>query len=311
MFLNDHRRLVFMEKEIMKSSYRNRRRSKYIFAILFSAPAAIIYTLFLIIPLVGVIAISLTKWNGAGPMQFTGFANLKALFASDSDMYKVLYNNMILIVLHLLIQIPMALIVSFLLYRTTQGFRFFRGVYFLPSVIAATCIALMFSIMLNGDIGPVNKVLNTIGLHSLAKNWLSDPNWALYSVSLITVWQYIGYHVLLMLAGMQSVPEEVIESATIDGASSIAIFFNIMIPLIKNVLKISLLFSITGCLKQFDQTFIMTWGGPGDSSTFLTIFMWKTAFLKGSLGMSTSIALVIIVLALLFNKSLNIFVKED
>jgi raffinose/stachyose/melibiose transport system permease protein len=309
MFLNDHKRLVFMEKVITKSTYR--KRSKYIFAILFSAPAAIIYILFLIVPLIGVIAISLTAWNGASPMQFIGITNFKTLFASGSEMYKVLYNTTILLVLHLLIQIPMALIVSYLLYRTTQGFRFFRGVYFLPTVIAATCIALMFSIMLNGDIGPVNGALNKLGLHFLTRNWLADPTWALISVSLITVWQYIGYYISLMLAGMQTVPEEVIESATIDGASSIRIFFQIMLPLIQGILKICLLFSITGCLKQFDQTFIMTWGGPGNSSTFLAIFMWKTAFLKGDLGMATSIALVMIVLALLFYKALNIFIKED
>jgi raffinose/stachyose/melibiose transport system permease protein len=292
----------------MKSS--TKRRSKYQFAVLFSAPATILYTVFLIVPLVGVLAISLTKWNGAGSMRFIGIDNFKALFAPGSDIYTVSYNTMILIVLHLLIQIPMALAVSYLLYRTTRGFRFFRGVYFLPTVIAATCIALMFSILLNGDIGPFNKVLDAIGLHAIAKNWLSDPTWVLYSVSLITVWQYTGYHVTLMLAGMQLVPEEVIESATIDGASSTRIFFDIMIPLVKNIIKVSLLFCLTGCLKQFEHAFIMTWGGPGISSTFLTILMYKTAYLKGDLGLSASIALMIIVPALLFYKGLNIFIKD-
>ena len=179
------------------------------------------------------------------------------------------------------------------------------------SVIAGTCIGLMFSVLLNADVGPVNRVLNQLGLHSLAKNWLSDPVWALYSVSLVTVWQYIGYHVTLLLAGMQTIPEENIESATIDGASSFQILLRIMIPSLRSVLKICLLFSVTGCLKQFDHTFIMTWGGPSYSSTFLTIFMWKTAYLQGALGMSTTIAVVIIVLALLFNGALDLFIKED
>lgn len=244
-------------------------------------------------------------------MEFVGVANFRTLFARTSEIYTVLYNTAILILLHVLIQIPMALVVSFLLYRTTQGFRFFRGVYFIPTVIAGTCIGLMFSVLLNADIGPVNAVLNQIGLHALAKKWLSDPTWALYCVSLVTVWQYVGYHVTLLLAGMQTIPDENIESATIDGASSLQIFLRIIIPSLKGILKVCILFSVTGCLKQFDQTFIMTWGGPSYSSTFLTIFMWKTAYLKGALGMSTSIAVVIIVLALMFNKALDAFLTEE
>jgi raffinose/stachyose/melibiose transport system permease protein len=282
-----------------------------IFAMLFSAPAIIIYTMFILVPMIGVVALSFAKWNGAGPITFVGLSNLITLFSANSEFFKVLSNSLVLITLTLLIQIPVALLLSFLLYRTARGSHFFRSVYFLPSVIAATCIALMFSIMLNGDIGPVNSILRSLGLNHFAMNWLSDPTLALLSVSLITVWQYIGYRVTLLLAGMQTVPEEIFESAIIDGASSIGLFFYIMLPMIKSVLKVTLIFAITGCLRHFEQAFIMTWGGPGLSTTFPTIYMWKTAYLKGDLGMGTAIAMVIVILAILFHKSIDRFIKED
>ena len=290
----------------------SRNQRKYIFAILFSAPAVIIYTTFVLVPLLGVFVMSATRWRGVGPMVFVGFANFTTLFSGPA-IYQVLYNSFVLIALTLFVQIPVALFLSFMLYRTRsgRGVNFFRAVYFLPSFIAATCIALMFTIMLNGDIGPLNGFLRARGWGEFARNWLADPSLVLYTVSLITIWQYLGYRVTLIMSGMQSVPDEIFESAVVDGASSIELFFYIMLPLIKSVLKVTIIFGVAGSLRHFEHAFIMTWGGPGLSSTFLNIHMWKTAFLRGDLGMATTIAVIIVVLAVVFHKSLDIFIKED
>ena len=300
-----------METIKNRGSILSRKQRKYIFAALFSAPATIIYTLFVLVPLVGVLIISLHRWTGAGSMLFIGVTNFRTLFAANSTIYQVLYNSFVLIALTVFLQIPIALVLSFMLYRSKRGSNFFRTVYFLPAVIAATCIALMFTIMLNGDMGPVNGFLRARGWDFLARNWLADPSLALYTVSFITIWQYLGYRVTLIMAGMSTIPDEIVESAIIDGASSVQLFLHIVLPLIKSVLKVTIIFGVAGSLRHFEHAFVMTWGGPGLSSTFLNIHMWKTAYLRGDLGLATAIAALIVFLAVVCHKALDVFIKED
>lgn len=281
---------------------KKQKHNKKVFAILFSFPALFIYTLFMIIPLLYAVYISTMEWSGAGSMKFIGLENYKFLF-SFSDFWKIIGNTGVLIVLHLLIQIPMAILLAFLLMRTKRGFRFFRLVYFLPTVISATVMGLMFSILLNSDIGPINVILRALGLDWAAKNWLTDPQIVVFSVSLVLVWQYIGYHMSVVLAGMQSLPKEIMESAVIDGADSRQLCMLVVLPQIKDVLQVSVLFCMTGCLKAFEHSFIMTWGGPGVNSTYLAVYMYKSAFFNAELGKSSAISVIIVVCALILYKA--------
>ncbi|GAA0262995.1 sugar ABC transporter permease [Faecalicatena contorta] len=278
-----------------------RKQKKNIFAVLFSFPALLIYTLFMIVPLFYAVYISTMEWTGAGNMKFIGIENYRFLF-SFPDFWKIIGNTGILILLHLLIQIPVAILLAFLLLRTKRGFRFFRLVYFMPTVISATVMGLMFSILLNSDIGPVNVILHSLGMDWAVKNWLTDPKIVIFSVSLVLVWQYIGYHMSVILAGMQSLSKEIIESATIDGANSWQLCMRIVLPQIKDVLQVSVLFCVTGCLKAFEHSFIMTWGGPGVNSTYLAVYMYKSAFFNSELGKSSAISVVIVACALVLYK---------
>lgn len=273
-------------------------------ATLFTAPAFILFTLFLVVPIVAALYISLLKWDGSAQPLFVGLQNYQYLF-KDRDFWIAFKNSMILVALHLSIQTTSALMFAYFLYRTRRGMRFFRSVYFLPSVIATTAIGVMVSLMLNSDLGPINQLLRNIGLGSIAKPWLSDTGTVLYAVSLTMIWQYIGYHAVILLAGMQSISEEVIESAVIDGASSPRIFFRIVMPLVKDMLQISIILSVVGCLKAFDHSYIMTWGGPGMSSTYLAVYMFKKAYLKSDLGGGTAIGLVILLLAFIATRIIN------
>jgi raffinose/stachyose/melibiose transport system permease protein len=278
----------------------------------FTLPAFSLYSLFMILPIVMSFYYAMTIWDGAGDKQFVFLQNFQNLIM-DSSYWKVVTNSLTLIGLHLLIQTPLALLFSFLLYRTLKGLRFFRSVFFLPTIIAASVIGLMFSLMLNSDMGPVNALLGQAGLDSLKKNWLSDSRYVLYTVSLTMVWQYIGYHMAILLAGMQSISEEVIDAATIDGTSEFGLFFRIVLPLIKDVLQVSLILSITGCLKAFDHAYIMTWGGPGIQSSYLALYMFKTAFLQSNLGTGTAIAITILLFAFIFTRLVNFlfYGRED
>ncbi len=281
------------------------------FAIVFALPALIVYLIFLIVPMAGTVYYSTMQWSGVTEKSFCGLENYKELFISG-EFWQVVYNTFILIGLHMIVQLPLAFGLSYLLYRTSQGFRVFRAILFIPTVISATVIGLMFTLMLNADIGPINKLLSAAGLSGLAKNWLSDKTLALFSVSLTVVWQYIGYQMAIILAGMQGVPEEIVESATIDGASSPRLFFNIILPMMKGTVQISLIVLITGCLKAFEHSYIMTWGGPGSASTYLAVYMYRLAYLKSNMGGGAAVGVVIILMALASVQVLNwIYYRED
>lgn len=280
------------------------------FSILFSLPSTVIYTCFMIVPLIGVVYYSLTQWSGAGEPKYIGFNNFLFLFHS-SDFWIIIKNTGILIFLHMLIQIPAAIFLAYVLLRTKRGFRFYRGIFFLPMIISATVIGLMFSLILNADVGSLNAILRGIGLESLAKNWLSDPKIVVFAVSLTLVWQYIGYHMSVILAGMQSLSEEIVESAVIDGANNFKLCTCIILPQIKGVIQVSVMFCFTGCLKAFEHSFIMTWGGPGVRSTFLAVHMYKLAYFSSELGKGCAVAVIIVISALLLTKISNLVFDEE
>ena len=149
----------------------------------------------------------------------------------------------------------------------------FRSIYFMPAAISATIIGLIFSLFLNADLGPLNYILKTMGLGSLTRNWLSDRNTVLYVTCAVMIWQYVGYHMVIILAGMLSIPKEIIEAASIDGAFNKNLF-HIVMPLCKGTLQICF---ILGGFK-LRRALCNDLGGPGMSSTFLAIYMFKVSF---------------------------------
>lgn len=283
---------------------RRRKRSDILFFTLFSVPSVLLYVVFLIVPLGLVAWLSLTQWTGAGDIRFIGLENYRFLF-SYSDFWIIIRNTAIMVLMNVTIQIPLATILAFVLFRLAKGFRFFRATYFLPSIISATVIGLMFSVLLNSDIGPVNSLLRSMGLNRLALSWLSNPRISIYTVTLVSLWQYIGYHMVLILAGMQSISEEIMESAMIDGANNFQLAVHIVLPQIRPVLEVSFIFCVTGCLKGFEHAFIMTWGGPGVASTNLALYMYKLAFSSSELGKGASIAVMIVISALALTRLTN------
>ena len=294
----------------MKQNRLKRTLGDVAFSTFFSLPSVLLYIVFMILPLIFVIYLSFTQWTGAGDINFVGVANYQFLF-NYSDFWQIMRNTGVLILLHVCFQIPLAALVAFLLFRTKQGFRFFRAVYFLSSIIAATVIGLMFSVLLNSDIGPINSILRSMGLNWMAKSWLSDPDIAMYTVTFIQVWQYIGYYMAIILAGMQSISDEVIESALIDGVNSRQLAWHIVFPQIKPVLEICFIFCLTGCLKSFEHAFITTWGGPGVASTTLALYMYKLAFSSSELGKGATIAVIIVIGALVLTRITGAVFKDS
>ncbi len=285
-----------------------RKLRKLQLPVLFMAPVFFIYTVFIVIPMLMSLYYSATKWNGVTDKVFTGLSNYRILF-SNADFWLVFMNTMKLVVVTMAVQIPMGLLLAYLLYSKTKGMKIYRTIYFLPVVIAPVAIGLMFTLFYNSEIGIFNHILKVIGLCAWQRNWLSDPNTLLYAVMAPQVWQYIGLYVTIFLGALQSISEELIESAMIDGANQWNTFFHVVLPQIMEFTFICILLSVTGSLKSFDHSWIITGGGPGVRSAYLGVFMYKTSFVNSDFGMGSAITISIIVTSLIITLIFNKLVK--
>lgn len=279
---------------------------KGFFSATFLAPSLALYVCLIIAPIFLSVYYSLTKWNGLGSPVFTGMSNFKRLFVSRE--YWICFKNTLeCIGWSLLLQISLGLIFAYLLYTTKAGYRFFRSVFFLPTVISPAAIGTMFLIFFNGELGPLNAFLKSIGLSRFAMNWLSDGRTVLYAVMFPMIWQYIGHYILIFLAGIQSIPEEIFESAKIDGANSARVFFHMVIPMKLDLIFTCIILCFTGSVKAFDQAYVMTAGGPGVQSAYLAVFMYKTAFTENKLALGVAVAITMLLLSLGFTLVFNHF----
>jgi len=271
---------------------------------LYSAPALAFYTVFMIFPIAFSIYISLQSWTGGGEMEFVGLANYLDVL-KDGDFWITFKNTIVLLVLSVLIQVPIAFLLAYLLFRSQRVMGVFRAIYFMPAAISSTVIGVLFCLLLNSDLGPLNFILKKANLSFLALNWLSNKDTVLYTTCAVMIWQFIGYHMVIILAGMQSIPVELLEAAAIDGASSGRILRSVVLPLCKDMIEICMLLAVVGSFKSFDVPYVMTWGGPGVSSSFLAIYMFKAAFLKSEIGLGTTIGIIILLLALIGTRVIN------
>lgn len=265
--------------------------------LVFVLPTFLIYTYFVMYSICNTGYYSLTKWNAISVPEFCGLKYYLG-FLKDKDFQMVLSNSLKNVVISLVIQIPAGLIGGYLLYQTRKMYKVYRFLIFIPVVLSASAIALLFTLVFNADFGPVNSFLSWAGMEGLKHNWLSDAKVVFYVVMIPMTYQYIGLYVITELSGMQSISEEVIESAKIDGAGSFRVFWNIVAPMQKSITLMCSVLIISGCFKAFEHSYIMTWGGPGYSSSFLGVYMYTETFVKGNYGKGSAIAMVILILSL-------------
>ncbi|TAH68618.1 MAG: sugar ABC transporter permease [Anaerolineaceae bacterium] len=286
-----------------------RNRQKIWVSILFLLPCVLIYSVLVIYPIIYSGYLSLTKWNGIGEKEFIGLINFTRLFA-NSDFLLSLKNTLMVTGISLLLQIPIGLVLAYMLFRTKFLFKTFRAIYFVPVVIAPTAIGTMFSILLNNEVGVFKSILEFIGLGALSRPWLSDSSVVLYVVILIQVWQYIGTYIIIFLTSLQSIDEQIFESALIDGANAVQTFFRIAIPQMRAILIVAVVFCFTGSMKSFDLPFIMTNGGPGYISSYLGNYMHRQVFQGSNFGLGSAVTIVILIISLVFSLIFNRLARE-
>ncbi len=289
-----------------------RMYSKKIYIVLFLLPALILFCGVLIAPIGASAYFSLFDWNGFGAKTFVGFNNYKELFTSGSiGFLKALRNALLLAGLSVFLQLPLALALALVLGKKIKGERLFLSVYFMPVLISTVVIGQLWLKIYNPDYGILNVFLRAIGLDSLAKIWLGTKETALGSVFVPVLWQYVGYHMLLLYAGVKSVPPELREAAMLDGASDAQVNRYIVLPYIKPIIRISVIFAVTGSLKSFDLIYVLTNGGPMHATEVPSTLMINMLFLRNRYGMGSTIAVMLIVLCFAFALLISAIFREE
>ena len=267
-------------------------------------PAFIFYVVFAIYPILQSFYYSLMDWNGFNEMTFVGLDNFKKLFA-DPLFWNSVKNNIYVVLVSVLGQVPIALFFALLLNRKLKGAKLFRTIGFLPVVLSTVVISLTWSLIYNSRNGLINEFLGSIGLDSLAQNWLGDTKWTMASVLVVVVWQFIGLYLIIFLAALQNVPTEVLEAAKMDGASEWATTWKITIPMIWDTILVAIILCIAGSLKTFDLIYVMTHGGPAHSTDVMALYMFNETFTKLQYGYGSAVSVFIFFFSLILIAIVN------
>ncbi len=292
----------------MKKVYSNK-----LHLIIFLLPALLLFCGVLIAPIGASFYYSLFNWSGIGAQKtFIGLSNYRELFTSDSiNFLKALKNSLLLAALSVFLQLPLALGLALTLGKKIKGERAFLSVYFMPVLISTVVIGQLWLKIYNPDYGILNVFLRSIGLENLTKIWLGTKETALGAAFVPILWQYVGYHMLLLYAGVKSVPAELREAAMLDGASDAKVNRYIVLPYIKPILRISVIFAVTGSLKSFDLIYVLTNGGPMHATEVPSTLMISMLFLRNRYGMGSTIAVMLIVLCFAFALLISAIFKEE
>jgi len=284
----------------------NFKDKRYI--VLFLAPTVILLFAFLLYPLIQSVYYSFTDWyNFSNKKTFIGLDNYRQL-AEDPVVGIALRNTLILTVGAIVLQAGGGLALALLTDSVKRGFKFFRTVYFFPIVISGTAIGLMFSIIYNYDYGLLNAIMRTLGLPEQV--WLTEHS-SIYLVLIPILWQYVGFYFVIFLTGISKIPEDIYESAQLDGITGIQKALKITIPLLRDVIASCLTLATAGALKVFDVVYIVTKGGPMNSSELLSTYMYDKAFNGQNVGYASTIVIAMMLLGILITVLLNKAVKKD
>ena len=270
---------------------------KWVFFLLLG-PGVAWYVFTVIIPLLGSVRYSLFSFEGMRADKFVGLANYAEL-AGDSVFWHSLVNNLTITLLCVIGQIGVALVFAAMLNTTVVKFKnMHRAVIFFPGVLSMVIVGFIWTIMYSNDYGLINYFLRALNLESLILPWLDDPRYVIYSISVPLIWQYIGYYMVIIMAGMSSISKEVYEMAEIDGVNGWKKLIYITIPLIKSTLLVCLMLCISGNMQVFDHIFVMTYGGPGTSSSVMALYAYSKTFTQGRIAYGNTISIGILLVSL-------------
>lgn len=265
----------------------------------FVIPTLFVFLVIVFLPIFISVYYSTLNWDGIGKGTFIGIDNYIKLF-SDDVFLKSILNSFLFAFASIFIQLSISLVLALILASGIKGEKLYRTIYFIPVIISTIVIGQLWTKIYNADYGLLNVLLKSIGLENLVNDWLGNENTALVCSFIPTLWQYVGYHMLIMYAGAKSISEEIYEAAEIDGSSKINTAFKITLPLLKPILKVCVTFSLIGSLKVFDLIYVLTNGGPLHATEVPSTLMYSSVFNSYQYGYGSAMAVFIIIECLLF-----------
>ncbi|NLJ23812.1 MAG: sugar ABC transporter permease [Firmicutes bacterium] len=265
--------------------------------ILMALPAILGFLMWSLLPMVASLVISFTEWSVVSKPKFIGFANFNRMFTQDPLFWKSLYVTAYYTFLSVPAVIVSAFLIATLLNQEVKGLAIFRTIFYLPSVVPAVANAVLWLWLFNPDFGLLNTVLGSLGIGKSL--WIYDEASVLPSLVLMSVWG-MGNTMIIFLAGLQGVPRQLYEAAEIDGANFLQRWAHITLPMVSSVIFFNLVMGLIGTFQVFSQAYVMTDGGPNNSSLFMVYYLFRNAFQYGRMGYASAIAWMIFLIVLAF-----------
>lgn len=284
----------------LKYSFNNTIRDFFINnqGFLFILPPLILFFVFILYPIYYIFQSSLLDWSGVGTATFVGFKNYIGIFTQDRAFRLAMRNCFYWSFLTIFPQMFMGFILAYALNTNLPGRNFFRAVFYMPAIISPVVIGIVWIRIYNPFSGLLSDLGFATGLELLAKPYLSDPKIAIFSVIAVNVWQWTGWSMLMYLAGLQGIPDEIMDAAGLDGANLFQRIRCIVWPMLNHVHKTLILLGVIGTLQTFTLIFSMTKGGPNHATEMLPTYIFKHGFELQSMGYASALSVILLVLAL-------------
>lgn len=279
----------------MKGSSKALRRNR-LTGYTFLLPNILGFLIFICLPVCASFLMSFTEWNGFGEIEFAGLSNYTRLW-SDETFRISLLNSLLMTAVSVPVTLILAILAAVALNKGLRGVKIFRTAIFLPHITATIAVAVVWQLLYNPTMGPINGFLRSLGIDN-PPTWLASTHWALLSVIIVSIWHSIGYYMVLYLAGLQGIPKDLYEAAEIDGAGKISQFRNITLPMLSPVIFFTVIMGIINSFKVFDLVFVLTKGGPGRSTHMLVYDIYYTAFQRFEYGYASAMAYVLFAIIL-------------
>lgn len=273
---------------------RRRNLAPYLWVL----PALLIYFIFKLLPMIAGVYLALIQWDGIEPAKFVGLQNFQRML-DDDIITLALMNNVKYAVGTVIGKTVLALFLALVLNQALRGRSFYRTALFMPVVMSFVVVGILWAWLYNGQFGLVNSLLHKLKLDFLILDWLGDPKVALWSLVIVDIWKWYGFHMVIFLAGLQTISQELYEAARIDGASRWQQFIRITLPLLQPVMLVNITLSLMGAFNVFDIPYVMTEGGPANSTMVMALHIYVRGFKFYKFGYSAAMSYVLLVLVTL------------
>ncbi|MCU6795834.1 MULTISPECIES: carbohydrate ABC transporter permease [Paenibacillus] len=262
----------------------------------FLLPNMIGFLVFICFPVIASFLMSFTDWNGFGQIEFAGLSNYTRLWGDETFRISLM-NSLIMTIVSVPATLFLAILAAVALNKGVKGVKLFRTAIFMPHITATIAVAVVWQLLYNPSMGPINGLLRSLGVEQ-PPMWLASTTWALPSVIIVSIWHSVGYYMVLYLAGLQGIPKDLYEAASLDGAGKTSQFRNITIPMLSPVIFFTVIIGIINSFKVFDMVYVLTKGGPGRSTHVLVYDIYYTAFQRYEYGYASAMAYVLFAIIL-------------